>query len=53
MPVKTAKKTINNARRTISEHWSRSERRRRREMADLMQRRLAMALVGRDAPVAS
>lgn len=44
MPVQTAKRSLATARNTIRRHWDSQESRRRREVAALMQTRLAALL---------
>lgn len=46
MPLGTIKKSVTSTREAIRSHWTSQERRRRREMADLMQLRLFEVLRG-------
>lgn len=50
MPILTAKKSLRMARKSVRGHWTDQEKQRRREMADLMQRRLLAALGTCDPP---
>jgi|GEM_PF-4766574 len=51
MPIKHVKKTVAATAGKIRHHWSREEKERREQMAELMQMQLLTALGFQPAPV--
>lgn len=51
MPIERVKKSVKQATNSVRRHWSREERLRREQLADVMQMQLLVALGFQPAPV--